>query len=193
MPNFEKHFQKDLTDQSQAFSNRSGSPEKLQQLRRAHSFQPEQDRKGKGIVSVEVQEQYNQTKQESWDDNHQAAIREVVRQRGGKTSSDSEISLGYQEGLRGGEGEVTDGNWNTLKNGLNSIGAAFNNNDSENSINTKLNNLRAKLDKYIEKCVGFDYEFLSQIEKKLPRDAKEAAFLLSIKICLDAVESGKRR
>ena len=38
MPHFEKHSQHDLTDQPKATSSHSGSPERLQQLRKANGF-----------------------------------------------------------------------------------------------------------------------------------------------------------
>jgi hypothetical protein len=188
---FEKFFKQDSIDQSQQSSSHSRSPERLQQLRQAHRYQSEQNRKGKGIMSVEVQEQYNQTKRESLNDNYQAAIREIIKQRGGKSSSDSEISLGYQEGLRGG-GKLTDGNWNTLSNSLISIREAFNNNDQKNEINTKLKNLKEKVDKYIKKSDRDDYTYLGNIHQWIPKNADDAAFLDGIRICLDYVNDGKK-
>jgi hypothetical protein len=104
----ENRFEKDITDQSQASSSRSGNPERLQQLRRAHGAQPEQKSNGKGIMTAEMQNLDTQEKQQKWDNNHIKAIKEVTKQRDGKTSYGSKISLGYQEGLKGGAYPITE-------------------------------------------------------------------------------------
>ena len=85
---FENHSHKDLTDQSQASSSRSGSPERLQQLRQAHHFLLGQESKGTGMMTAQTEAQDRQEK-----------IQPVIKQRDGKTSPDSEVRLKHQKRL----------------------------------------------------------------------------------------------
>jgi hypothetical protein len=121
------------------------------------------------------------------------AIQEQIMLREGKTSLASEIPLGYQEGLLGG-GKLTEGNWNTLKNNLETIKTSFDENDSKSSINTKLENLRKTVDKYIKEKEVDDneYTYLDKILEKLPENASESAFQDGIRLCLGYVEDGRK-
>jgi hypothetical protein len=113
----ENRLRKDTTDQSQASSSHSANPERLQQLRRAHGAQPEQGSKGKGMMTAEMETQDIQEKQQKWDNDNKNAIQEVIKQRDGKTSPQSEIRLGYNKErypMDGGARAITENNlWTT--------------------------------------------------------------------------------
>jgi hypothetical protein len=70
-----------------------------------HQYQlyEQQQRNEKSIMTPEMENQHIQDKQARYNNNHRKAIQEIIEQRHGKTSPQSEIPLGYQkEGLKGG-------------------------------------------------------------------------------------------
>jgi hypothetical protein len=158
----------------------------------SHLSRSEQQ-KGKEHMTSEMEMTYNRDQKRLYSRNHRMAIQEQIMLREGKTSLASEIPLGYQEGLLGG-GKLTEGNWNTLKNNLETIKTSFDENDSKSSINTKLENLRKTVDKYIKEKEVDDneYTYLDKILEKLPENASESAFQDGIRLCLGYVEDGRK-
>jgi hypothetical protein len=132
---FKELSQRDITDQSQDLSSRETSPERLQKLRnRAYMFTKEYN-KGKNSMTPEMEMNHNQAQQERWDNNHQAAIQEIINERDGRTGG--EIQLGNQEGLRGAgprntsdyfddNEELHRSDWARLERKLNKVKKAFN-------------------------------------------------------------------
>jgi hypothetical protein len=57
----------------------------------------EHQRNEKSIMTPEMENQYTQDKQERCNNNHRKAIQEIIEQRHGKTSPQSEIPLGYKK------------------------------------------------------------------------------------------------
>lgn len=134
----------------------------------------------------------------------QEEIQQVIKQRGGKTSSGSEIQLGYrEEGLRGGV-KLSKGNWDNLETKLKDIKEYYDRSKSsditeerkqhcESLVSQKLRELKKKIDDHIDKSTNdSDYRYLDKLNEHLPDRVEDSTFTDSVKMCLDYIEDGKK-
>jgi hypothetical protein len=90
--------------QSDISSNQAQLHDIIQHLNLFSKQQQREQFKGKDAMTLERQMRDIKKNTEKYDKNEKEALQEIIEQRDGKTSSQSEIPLGYQEGLRGGMG-----------------------------------------------------------------------------------------
>ena len=202
MQQLEKHFQQE-TDQSKSTTNRSASPEKLQQLRWQHERftagggQPA-DHQSRTSIQDEATSDTTRRSKEKRPALAKIQTGRAIAENGDfvpRTVNLASESTKDNPKLLGGAGEL--GAWNTLKNSLTTIKNEFytaSEQDTKNeisasceiSINNKLKVFRGLLDKYRPRL---DYSTLTNIENSIPESAKEPVFLSSIESCLTFVEN----